>query len=76
MWLCLLQDFDIEKLVSEVKLLKDCVKAQERKIKHLEEKVAEFESTQKCESDDDEDDEIEAQDDEPNHHDNGSSELA
>ena len=74
----MLQDFDIEKLVSEVKLLKDCVKAQERKIKHLEEKVAEFESTQKCESDDDddEDDEIEAQDDEPNHHGNDSSELA
>ena len=48
------QDVDIEKLASDVKLLKDCVKAQERKIKQLEEKVAEFEKAdQSDESDDD-----------------------
>ena len=51
----LFQDVDIGKLASDVKLLKDCVKAQERKIKLLEEKVAEFEkqADQSDESDDD-----------------------
>lgn len=77
-WFCLLQDIDIEKLVSEVKLLKDTVKAQERKIKHLEEKVAEFEKTHKSdESDDDNnEDEIEDEDEEQNHHGNGNRKLA
>ena len=63
--------------MSEVKLLKDTVKAQERKIKHLEEKVAEFEKTHKSdESDDDDDNEDEIEDEEQNHHGNGNRKLA